>query len=620
MIHLYNPNNVNFEKNGDVILTPISCEVECTLNGSWELNLSHAIDKDNRWKSIVETAVVKVQSFNGEQLFRINKTEKQDESVIATALPIFMDAMGDCFLLDIRPTGLTGQEAITRILSPNPKYMGLSNITKKSTAYYVLKNAIEAIAGADNSFLNRWGGEIEYDNYTIKINESIGKDNGVQILYCKNIPTNGVSESISMEEVVTRIIPKAFNGRMLAGNSPWVDSPIISTYPTVYTRVIEYEDIILASDVEGDDTEGKIVCDTLNDLYAELRNAANEEFNNDIDKPKVSISCEMILLQNTEEYKNYAQLEKVSLGDIVHCRHSRLGIETTAKIVSTVWDCINQSAVSVTIGTVETNFLDRIASTVNATERALTTDGEVKAGQIQGIIDGANARVVAQADGVTAQKEKVILFEDLDSNSNTYGAMALGTTGFMISDTRNAENTDWVWSTFGTGKGFSADLIVAGVLSAIDIYGSTITGSVITGSTIRSTKDSSESDPYSYSSTIWAGNAQFTELDSRDSSYKSYVNINGHAITFDTNSVFAQLTPSQHSIFGKTNGSINQNIFSTLTYNALNMRNNNAYIMLGFDSTGSPYFQLKTDSSNYIQITPNNIYIYKNGAIVWQAI
>lgn len=30
-----------------------------------------------------------------------------------------------------------------------------------------------------------------------------------------------------MNDVVTRIIPKAYNGYMIEGDAPWVDSPLI---------------------------------------------------------------------------------------------------------------------------------------------------------------------------------------------------------------------------------------------------------------------------------------------------------------------------------------------------------------------------------------------------------
>ena len=70
-------------------------------------------------------------------------------------------------------------------------------------------------------------------------------------------------------------------------------------------------------------------------------------------------------------------------------------------------------------------------------------------------------------DIAQTQHIRAMLFEDLDSNSPTFGAMCIGTMGFEIASARNAEGTDWDFRTFGTGKGFIADEIVAGILSTI---------------------------------------------------------------------------------------------------------------------------------------------------------
>ena len=68
-----------------------------------------------------------------------------------------------------------------------------------------------------------------------------------------------------------------------------------------------------------------------------------------------------------------------------------------------------------------------------------------------------------------------MLFEDLDPDSETFGAMCLGTMGFQIARERTADGRDWNWTTFGTGKGFFADYIVAGTMLADRIYGGTLT-------------------------------------------------------------------------------------------------------------------------------------------------
>ena len=154
MIQLYNPTNTNYTRNGDMTLMPTSAGIHVILNGAWEASLEHPIDAEGRWKHITEDAVVKMPSFNGEQLFRIKQTEKKDSGVSAVLEPIFYDSMDDCFLTDVRPTNKSGQEALDLMTAPNSKYSGSSNIKKAATAYYEYKNLIEAINGDDgNSFI-----------------------------------------------------------------------------------------------------------------------------------------------------------------------------------------------------------------------------------------------------------------------------------------------------------------------------------------------------------------------------------------------------------------------------------------------------------------------------------
>jgi phage-related protein len=109
MIQLYKAENKSFECNGDMTLIPSKATVHVVMNGAWETEIEHPIDKEERWRYIKENAVVKMPSFNGEQLFRIKKKRKSDSGVAATLEPIFFDAKDDCFLTDIRPTKKNGK-------------------------------------------------------------------------------------------------------------------------------------------------------------------------------------------------------------------------------------------------------------------------------------------------------------------------------------------------------------------------------------------------------------------------------------------------------------------------------------------------------------------------------
>lgn len=475
MIQIYKADNTAYDKNGDMSLTPSSASVHVILNGSWEANIEHPVDEDGRWRYIVEGAVVKMPSFNGEQLFRIKKKEKSDSGVTATMEPIFYDAKDDCWLTDIRPTEKDGQQALDIITAPNKKYTGRSNITVISTAYYEYMNLMEAINGNnDNSFINRWGGEILFDNFTVIIDEQIGGDYGVDLRYGKNLPVDGLTDEVDIRDVVTRIYPKAYNGYTMSDDG-YVDSPLIDRYPTVKCATMIFEDVKMRADAQdGDEENGVVVCDTQEELDAALTEKCQEQYEAGVDKPKVTISADMVLLKDTEQYAEYQALEDVSLGDTVHCHNQHLDITTDARVVELEYNSILKRVDSVVLGDFQYNFFNDVSSMINRVESAIRPDGSVIGAQVQGIINGVRAQLKAQSSIAQKQKIRATIFEDLDPESPTYGAMCLGTMGFEIASKRTADGRDWDWRTFGTGAGFFADFIVAGTMLADRIKGGTL--------------------------------------------------------------------------------------------------------------------------------------------------
>ena len=164
MIQIYAKGNTDYTWNGDMVLFPESCKLSAKLNDTWMMELTHPRDTEGRWKSIEEECVISAPTFIGKnQLFRIREVEKTDTEIIATALPVFLDAEDECFLLDVRPTVKNGQQALD-IMMEGSKYHGESDITKTSTAYFEMRNLVDAINGTDEpTFIKRWGGEILYE-------------------------------------------------------------------------------------------------------------------------------------------------------------------------------------------------------------------------------------------------------------------------------------------------------------------------------------------------------------------------------------------------------------------------------------------------------------------------
>lgn len=463
MIQLYKSTNTNYDMNGDYMLSPLSCTFECNLNDAWLLSIENPIDQS--LDDFTIGAVISAPTpYGDKQLFRIYDVTKDDNGIIASAFPIFLDARNDCFLWDVRPSNVTGQTALNQMIT-NKKYSASSNITKTSTAYYVQKNLIEALNGDDdNAFLKRWGGEIAYNNYEIIVNDRIGSDNGLKVEFGFNLL--GVEEKINNEDIVTRIIPKAYNGYILPNNET-VDSPLINNYPIVYTRVIEYQDIKLIDDAQEDDAENGItVCNTLEELYDALRTRAQEEYENEIDLPQITYNVDMVDLSKTDLYKDYKNLLTVNLGDTVHVKHRKLGIETSARVISMTYDCIAKKVESLVLGDYEANYFNDVSSITHSARQVInTSNNTLMADKIAGIINLLNTSLRAQKDIAQKQDVRAILFEDLDKSSPTFGALCIGTQGIQIAKKRNATDTDWQWGTAIDFQSINADYVITGILT-----------------------------------------------------------------------------------------------------------------------------------------------------------
>ncbi len=466
MIQIYNPDNTDFERNGDMPLLPFSATVHIVLNGAWEAELQHPIDSDGRWKYITEGAVVKMQSINGEQLFRIKKKYKSDSGIEAELDPIFYDAIDDCFLTDVRPTVKSGQDALNIMTAANRKYIGQSNIRKVSTAYYVRKNLIEALNSDDeNSFVNRWGGEILYDNYKVIVNERAGGDYGVELRYGKNIEKDGLTEEVDIRNVVTRIYPTSYNGHAMSGTG-YVDSPLIGNYPIVKTRTIKFENVKMREDAsDGDAEKGIVICDTQKELDAALREKCEDQYIAGLDKPSMTISANMVLLKNTELYKDFAILENVSIGDTIHCTHDKLGITTDARVVELRYDAIREKVVDVKLGDFQASYFDRVSSSVGRIDSVIDRNGNVMADRVAGILNGIQTQLRLQSTAAKKVEGRAFMVEDTDSDSALYGCMIWGTQGLQISTQRTADGKDWDWTTAITAKGIVADAILTGIIS-----------------------------------------------------------------------------------------------------------------------------------------------------------
>lgn len=453
-IEIYLKTNTNYSMNGDITLTPISC----TYKASEHLvTLEHPIDDIGRWKYVDYENVISVED-EKKKLYRIFNVVKSLDGITAYARPLFFDLI-DNVLLDVRPTLKNGEDALNIILE-GTGFTGHSNISTVNTSYYVRKNIVEAILGDDeNSFLNRWGGEVLLDNFDVYINDKVGSDNGVRVELGYNL--NEIEEDINIEEVATRIIPTGYNGIMLDGSTPWVDSPLINKYTKPKMRVINFDDVKV-KEAETDE-EG---FDTIEEARTELIKRCNKLYEEGIDKPSINYKIDMINLANTTAYKDYIKLVTVNEGDTVTCYIPGLDIDVNSRVIDYEKDLLTGEYISLELGNAISNFFKEQADVQSKINNILNSNGTVKGNEIQGFLDATKAKLVAQKEIGQLQDVRAFIWEDLDPNSPTYGCMIGGSAGIQISQQRTPDGKGWDFTTAITAEGLIADKIVGRLFSS----------------------------------------------------------------------------------------------------------------------------------------------------------
>lgn len=361
MLILYDKNTTSFNSLGLGVLKDFKSEPLITevLNGLFNLEFDYI---KNGWlsDSLVEENIIKA---NG-QLFRIWNIKKSTDATKITILAkhIWFDLEKCNFLEDVAPTDKTGDNALAWILDRanlQTPFRVTGDCAKVASARYVRVYPIDAIYNADNALLKRFGGELEIDNYDIKLHNKRGNDLGLEIRQRKNL--KGADYQLDLSTVATRIMPIGKDGILLP--EKYIDSPLIENYfaPFFYKYEVDI----------GVDEENGI---TLENCYDKMREAVQVLYAGGIDKPTVSISVDFVELSKTKEYEQYSNLETAHLGDSCKVYIPSLNLNLTTRIVKTVYNCSKKRLTKIELGTTKPNYVSSKVDSDNAIKNTLDKD------------------------------------------------------------------------------------------------------------------------------------------------------------------------------------------------------------------------------------------------------
>lgn len=294
-----------------------------------------AVKKDESLKyiydNLIEEAIITLEDEYGDEFFRISNIRKDKRTITIFARQITIADQLTLFLKDCRPENMNGQATLSKLLNDatgrNKEFFLVSDISNTNTAYYQNMSLYNALFGADNAFIVRWGGEVYRRQYNCKINARVGQDKGVQIKSRKNL--TGFEIKSNVDDLCTRIVPRGFDGI----EAPIVESELINNYSSVYTKVMEFSDIKVKN--ENNPDEG---FDTLAQAQQALQERARTQFTLfNIDKLQATYNINFIELSKTEQYKDYSQAESVEIGDTVEVIEDTYGTKIKARCIKRVY-------------------------------------------------------------------------------------------------------------------------------------------------------------------------------------------------------------------------------------------------------------------------------------------
>ncbi|MGN0026816.1 MAG: phage tail spike protein, partial [Clostridium sp.] len=399
----------------------------------------------------------------GKEVFRISKVTVGTIYIYVVARQITIADSLTLWLEDVRPTNLNGQGAVTWMLDKaegKKEIEIISDIETTATAYYQRMSLYKALHDNDNSFLKRWGGEVQRRGYTIYINKRIGIDRGVAIREGKNL--TGFNCTSNIDNLVTRARGEGYNG--ILGN--YIDSPLIDKYNRIYTSVIKYDDVKVKDE---NNTEG---FDTEEEAIAELDRRISEEYSkNSIDKIKASYNINFVQLEKTEQYKNYIIAERVYIGDTTRVYIPRLKVNIKVRSMIKKYDVLAQKTKEIKLS----NYIEaKSISIKQIVDRLNTIDSTDTI--LQRAKDSASSLIKSglKNSHVIVRENEILIMDTKDINTATkvwrWNNQGLGfsSTGYNGTYGTAITSDGKIVADFITTGILNADLIKAGFIRSVN--------------------------------------------------------------------------------------------------------------------------------------------------------
>lgn len=362
---LYERNVTDFTTLGlGKLVDAISCDVTDEKNGEYSLVMEYPTSSELfRNGDLVVDRIIGALAHDDDdhpQGFRISKVDVAGDVATVTAEHvsyqlnwIVFKAQGTIYSFDY--TYDLMQYIFANSVGQNPFTINGGMFTETTLTFSVSdpQGVRGLLVGEEGSMIQLAGGDLRFDNYKIIHAEDLGVDNGVRIVYGKNIVS--ADQQVSIDSIYNAALPY-WKATSTDGNVKTVfGSEVEERKYTTMKKVVPIDvssESFIGSGWNYDNPPSSAQVTTWGRRILKLR------------KPNLitpSINVDFVPLWQTLEYKEIADLEKIHLFDTVTVSYSALGIESKAKVVRTVFDVLNERYKEITVGRIRSTLASKIA-------------------------------------------------------------------------------------------------------------------------------------------------------------------------------------------------------------------------------------------------------------------
>lgn len=341
MLKLFGQTDADFTSNGDKVIKALRANVKRVDNGEFYLDLTTDLTYID---DLTEGRIIIAPTPQGEQPFRVSNVTKTKNKLVVKCPHVFFDSK-NYLIVDSYVVEKDCNDAIDHLnnaTEPTSPFTTISDVNTVSSFRCVRKSLYEAF----QTVIERWGGHIDPDGFSIGVRQQIGQDNGVVVRYAKNLKDITVEEN--WDDVVTKLLPVGWDGLLLP------DKYVVSAnqYDLPYTKTVSFDQSGIDQqnylDENGEPDEAAYQAALLDDLQQQAQSYVD---NNSVPQVNYTLS---------------ANLEKITdIGDTVYVQDERLGLTITTNVISYTYDCILEKYIELQFGNFKktlSNFANNIAT------------------------------------------------------------------------------------------------------------------------------------------------------------------------------------------------------------------------------------------------------------------